>query len=209
VKAPNFDRSDPSILNPLLPTSSPSVARAERAGCGTSMPTSSAPRTRGTSSARALFLLFAGLARTVKAVDCLEAVIISDDASYAAARACTTIDGSLFVDPNYEGVVSIRLAQLAKVGGGIFVERTKNLRCLDLPELISVNGSFSVENNEKIRSINVAKLNSIDGSLTVRNNDKLPSVVFPALTSVGGSLVVADNTILNCAGFPVLTSVGG
>ena len=124
------------------------------------MPTSSASRTRGTSSARALFLLFAGLARTIDAVDCLQSVEISDLVTYLAARACTTIDGGLTVDPNYAATDLISLPQLASVSRGIFVESTK-IVCLDLRALLYVNGSLSIQDNKDLLFINVTKLYSI------------------------------------------------
>jgi len=133
---------------------------------------------------------------------------ISDDASYAAAARCTTITGSLTIDPAFSGL-EVFLPLLASVGGNAVIFCSAQLTLLDAPHLVAIGGSLFVDDNGNLSSLAMPVLNSVGGDLFVGNNDKIGLMQMPLLGSVGGTIDVQSNAQLATLGFPLLSSVGG
>jgi len=118
---------------------------------------------------------------TTQEVACEGSMTISDDVSYAAAAMCTTITGSLTVDPAFSDP-EISLPQLASVGGDIQVWNTVQLASLDMPLLRSIGNNFIAYYNQNLSYLTVPLLCAVGRDTFIEFNPQLPS-----FETLGGS----------------------
>jgi len=138
---------------------------------------------------------------------CAGSMTISDGASYAVAALCTTIGGSLTVDPAFLGSV-VFLPLLGSVDGDIFVEYHPQLTTLSLPLLGYLGGDFFADLNIHLSLVHMPLLGSVGGSLFAGSNPRLVFLDFAVLVAVGGSIIVEYSSDLTELGMPLLSSVG-
>lgn len=139
-----------------------------------------------------------------------EDVLIDSGDSYAAARKCTRIEGSLHVDPQTP-VARLEFPKLTAITGDVaprYGEYPHRLAGLEFPELESIGGSVTLSATS-IETIEWPVLESIGGPLRAISTPELVRFAAPMLQRIGGDMQISLTPKLESIDLRALHTIEG
>ncbi|WP_437708473.1 hypothetical protein WMF45_30265 [Sorangium sp. So ce448] len=125
-------------------------------------------------------------------------LLIASDADALAARAYSTIDGTISVSSDFAGTLD--LPSLLEVGGiraegsassGELV--TAQIKAIRMPNLVRVRGTLWIYLAFELLEADFRKLEAVDARLWIHRNTELATLRLDALRSVGEDVQITDN----------------
>ncbi|WP_437765998.1 hypothetical protein WMF27_26890 [Sorangium sp. So ce281] len=136
-------------------------------------------------------------------------LLIASDADALAARAYSTINGTISVSPDFAGTLD--LPSLLDVGGiraegsassGELV--TAQIKAIRMPNLVRVRGTLWIYLAFELREADFRKLEAVDERLWIHRNTELATLRLDALRSVGEDVQITDNFKLPACGLEMI-----
>ncbi|WP_437542314.1 hypothetical protein WME97_29465 [Sorangium sp. So ce367] len=125
-------------------------------------------------------------------------LLIASDADALAARAYSTINGTISVSSDFAGTLD--LPSLLEVGGiraegsassGELV--TAQIKAIRMPNLVRVRGTLWIYLAFELLEADFRKLEAVDARLWIHRNTELATLRLGALRSVGEDVQITDN----------------